>query len=46
MAPRSMALMSEFISCWSVAAAPDDPPFCNIPDEDQRHVSQLGSSDS
>lgn len=29
-APRSIALMSEFISCCS-AATPEDPPFCNIP---------------
>lgn len=31
-APRSIALMSEFISCWSAPAAPD-PPFSNIPDK-------------
>lgn len=40
-APRSTALMSEFISCCSAPAAPEDPPFCNIPDEDCRNVSQF-----
>lgn len=29
--PTSQALMSEFTSCCSVTAAPEDPPFCNIP---------------
>lgn len=38
-APRSIALMSEFISCCSSPAAPEDPPFCNIFDEDWRNVS-------
>lgn len=42
-APRSIALMSEFISCCSAPAAPKDPPFCNIPDEDQRKVSLFTS---
>lgn len=40
-APRSIALMSEFISCCSAPAAPEDPPFCNSPDEDWRNVSQF-----
>lgn len=40
-APRSTALMSEFISCCSAPAAPEDPPFCNIPDEVWRNVSQF-----
>lgn len=40
-APRSIALLSEFISCCSAPAAPEDPPFCNIPDEDWRNVSQI-----
>lgn len=40
-APRSIALMSEFISCCRAPAAPEDPPFCNIPDADQRSVSQF-----
>lgn len=37
-APRSTALMSKFISCCSASAAPEDPPFCNVPDEDWRNV--------
>ena len=40
-APRSTALMSEFISCCSAPAAPEDPPFCSIPDEDWGNVSQF-----
>lgn len=40
-APRSLALMSEFISCCSAPAAPEDPPFCNIPNEDRSTASQL-----
>lgn len=42
-APRSIALMSEFISCCSAPATPEDPPFCNSPDEDWRNVSQFTS---
>ena len=34
-APKSIALMSEFISCCSVPQAPEDPPFCKIPGEDR-----------
>lgn len=33
-APRSRALVSEFISRFCALAAPEDPPFCNIPDRD------------
>lgn len=45
-APRSIAVMSEFISCCSALAAPEDPPFCNIPYENWRNVSYVGSADS
>lgn len=30
---RSTALMSKFISCCSASAAPEDPPFCKVPDK-------------
>lgn len=33
-APRSIALMSEFISCCRAPAAPEDPPFWIVFDED------------
>lgn len=41
-APRSIALMSEFISCCGAPAAPEDPPFCNTPDERWRKESECG----
>lgn len=40
-APRSLALMSEFISCCSAPATPEDPPFCNMPDDMEKMCLSL-----